>query len=276
MSPAPAKRGGGRRFAPQVSGYIHLQIRDLKKTSRTLKQKLDKNSLDRVVGGDDQFCVEQIHRFRVAVRKLRSVFFLVSLRPEYLNVRKKLKRDLKLFGQVSGKCRELDVVAELASSYGMLNERKSRQKVFKIRHDARLKLLKLLNSKVWAKTYVDLDLLSNLNIISNNNLVNVACDKLRKGMKYWNSKNLKKKNQFHQLRIFAKKTRYSLEAFGFTDKKLEKLQEKLGSLHDLETLKRHFGTNSKVKYKMKKLKKKVNSVQDRSFDFALSIFTSGE
>ena len=53
--------------------------------------------------------------------------------------------------------------------------------------------------------------------------------------------------QFHRLRINLKKVRYGLEAIGQFRPQLEKMQDLLGHIHDLEVLQRLFGKKTRIK-----------------------------
>jgi CHAD domain-containing protein len=163
---------------------------------------------------------KRIHKIRISIRRLSVV----------LNSRK-----LKELAKVLGKERDLDVAILNAKKYDLGTKRLIADKK-KIRKKS-LKEMKNFNTKL-------LHHVPDAKILI---CYKIKMRKLNLQLEKFQSMEMTGK-KIHQLRIAIKEVRYGLEAIGLPYVRLQKMQDLLGHIHDLEVL-------QKLKRKHKKIQK---------------------
>lgn len=162
---------------------------------------------------------KNIHDIRITMRRLSVV----------LN-----SRNLKKLAKVLGKKRDLDVAIKNARLYGL-----STRKLEKARKKAKK------NSKQELKNF-------NPKSLKRTPQKNILMDykkmmrKLTRELFGLKTIDMTKK-QIHHLRINLKQARYGLEAIGHSQIHLQKMQDLLGGIHDLENLQKLKGKNARIK-----------------------------
>ena len=210
----------------QLVEFIETQTKTIVQTTPEVFKRLSGNS---------------VHTLRIAIRKTRAALWCSRHSSAPLHFRK-LNRRLRKLGNALGQVRELDVAIVDAKHYGigvsqLMDKRKKFQKSLKklIDHQHTEKLVKQI-----CKATRKID--SNDSI-----LFNEASDTIREVLRKSFSKKIQGRKQFHQLRITVKKSRYSLEAMGESIEPLRRLQNTLGSAHDVELLQKFTGKTAKLK-----------------------------
>lgn len=161
---------------------------------------------------------KRIHKIRITIRRLSVV----------LNSRK-----LKDLAKVLGKERDLDVAILNAKKYGL-----GSKKLIEVKKSVRKKTLremKKFNIKL-------LHHAPNANIMVTYKRM---MRKLNLQLEEFQKIEMTDK-KIHQLRITIKKVRYGLEAIGHPYLKLQKMQDLLGNIHDLEVLQKLKGKHKKI------------------------------
>jgi triphosphatase len=200
-----------------------------------------------------------LHQMRVGLRRLRAAFSLFGKELLTDSESKLIKDDLRWAGQAMGQARDLDVLLERIGSSKTEYDKSQIGKVEKSRGEAYRALLETLESRrfmdVLLKTaaWIEAGAWTNapeLQQARERRARDFAKDELSRRFKgiRRNGKRLRKRSEDerHELRIRIKKLRYGAEFFAslFPSGKasrrrktmadiLEKLQEKLGELHDL-------------------------------------------
>lgn len=162
---------------------------------------------------------KNIHDIRVTMRRLSVV----------LN-----SRNLKKLAKVLGKKRDLDVAIKNARVYGL-----GTKKLEKAQNKAKKKSkheLKNFNPTSLKRT-------PHKNILMG---FKMMMRKLTGELDELETMDMTKK-QLHHLRINLKQVRYGLEAIGQSQVKLQKMQDLLGNIHDLENLQKLKGKKTKIK-----------------------------
>lgn len=162
---------------------------------------------------------KRIHKIRITIRRLSVV----------LNSRK-----LRELAKVLGKERDLEVAILNAKKYDLGTRRLIEDRNKKSKKS--LQKMKNFNTK-FLHTPPQTKILDTYQMKMRN--LNLQLEQFQT-MKM-------KGEKLHQLRIATKEVRYGLEAIGHTSVKLQKMQDLLGLIHDLEVL--------------QKLKKKHNKIQ---------------
>lgn len=184
---------------------------------------------------------KSVHSLRVTVRRLRAVLWLGTHSSPRLSF-KSLPSMLRKLGQALGKLRDLDVAIQDSSNYHMNMKSLIPQRILNAEN-----LLHQVDPKNVKQILFQLDkALEKLQKHPELDL-NAGLLMLRGQLNPWLKKNKIRDNQLHKLRIFAKKTRYTLEAVGKPVRPLKKLQNLLGRGHDLEVLQDLLGKNVVVK-----------------------------
>ena len=160
-----------------------------------------------------------IHQIRVTIRRLGVVINSVKLNQ---------------LTKVLGRERDLEVAIANAKKYGL-----GITKLKKAKKSARKKSQKkmqLFSEKGLRKT-------SQINLLMK---YKTMMKELNLELEDFESIEMTNK-QFHRLRINLKKVRYGLEAIGQFRPQLEKMQDLLGHIHDLEVLQRLIGKKARIK-----------------------------
>jgi CHAD domain-containing protein len=179
-----------------------------------------------------------VHDLRVVTRRLRALIW-VTRRVGPLTACKRLRRILRSWGQALGERRMLDVVLEHSAKLNLdasaLTERHGRAA------DA-------VRAAVTVESAVEVSALLGKTAVKvrswsehrlHQGLI-LCAHELRKALR----DAPKGKEDQHQLRIEAKKTRYILEAVGRKCEPLKELQGLLGDSHDMEVLQELLGPHS--------------------------------
>lgn len=203
---------------------------------------------------------ERVHRLRVTLRHLRSdLGFLKYVKERRQSM--KLSRRFHKWSRALGVIRELDV--------GAVDCRAFQIDVQKLVHKRRKVCKKFCRSfSKWQA-----DDFHNLLEESAEEIQNISEAELRKSVRLLSYK-LKRwgvwieklsgagtrwdlslqVQKFHELRIQVKKARYFIEALGHPSRDLQKLQDVLGRLHDLEVAQKKFLRNVELSSTAKSLK----------------------
>jgi CHAD domain-containing protein len=191
--------------------------------------------------GSKKTSAEHVHDIRVAVRRLRVALWLAKRESETPRFRS-LSGALRDTGKVLGKLRQLDVAIGDAKSYLLpVSDLKVRQK--KVRHEVARALTPQLGD------FLEKELGRFLS-----HLRRQGGTKGRKGASELHDLAHAQrgrvpvaKEEFHQFRIFIKKVRYAIEAFGYPPGPVKVLHDRLGKAHDLEVLQQLVGKNNAIK-----------------------------
>jgi CHAD domain-containing protein len=160
-----------------------------------------------------------IHQIRVTIRRLGVVINSVKLNQ---------------LTKVLGHERDLEVAIANAKKYGIGN-----RKLKKAKKSARKKTKKkmqLFNEKSLRETSQKNLLMKYKNMMKELNLELEDFESIEMTNK-----------QFHRFRITLKKVRYGLEAIGQIRPQLERMQDILGHMHDLEVLQGLVGKKNRIK-----------------------------
>jgi len=186
--------------------------------------------------------VKTIHKIRITIRRLSVV----------VNSRK-----LKELAITLGKDRDLDVAILNAKTYGLKTK-----KLMKTKKAARKRTIDAIKD-------FDTRLLhrhSDLKILST----------YKRGMRKLNIKLHKFQKleltpkDLHHLRIAIKEVRYSLEALGHFYLRLQRMQDDLGHIHDLEVLQKMKGKKSRIQKDKESSMKEFNRTYRSALSFIIS------
>lgn len=184
-----------------------------------------------------------VHKARVTIRRIRSI----------LNLIKYDIKELKRLAKLLGRLRDLDVAIQNSSSFQLNSKRlsiKRKKALLKIRPHIRKKKRKQLIKKVeLAKLKIEKSSRKDIG-------------RIQKKL-YYDLKNQMinmKKNNLHKTRINIKKIRYFFETKGKPTSELQRAQNTLGEIHDLEILQNYFKDNNDIK---KKKKQKVHAAEKK-------------
>jgi CHAD domain-containing protein len=205
--------------------------------------------------------MENVHKLRVATRRLRSLLWL--LEEEGLEVGP--AKSLKKLGRALGEKRELDVMEEDAKIFGI-----------KLKGLKKRKQASLEGVKRSTHPRVEKELLEKLKALReiSKELSNapIAKKKLREKLRGWEKRKLTEKN-FHTFRVLMKKVRYALEALGKKARPLKPLQEHLGRAHDLQVLGNESQKNKQLKGAQKASLAAAKKLKEKAIASALKELT---
>jgi CHAD domain-containing protein len=162
---------------------------------------------------------KNIHQIRVTMRRLAVVIS---------------SRNLQKLAKVLGNKRDLDVAIENARNYGLRTGKLERAQK-KARKKSK-RVLKAFNPMLLKRP-------PNKNILM---AYKIMMRKLTEALASLEKMDMDKK-QLHLFRITLKQVRYGLEAVGLVQENLQKLQDLLGRIHDLEKLQKLKGKNTRIK-----------------------------
>lgn len=195
---------------------------------------------------------EAVHQFRVAYRRLRSLFSLAREVSQTDPEAARIKANLRELTVAFGPARDLDVFREGHSDLSEANARR----LEKARVTAYADALDFLHSATWQQTRTDLDAwlsegtyrdLLGTGTWSGRVWTAGALERRRKRIRTMGRKLAKlSDHERHLVRIEAKKVRYGCQFFGsmwpanaaevtVMEKQLGALQDRLGALNDLAT-----------------------------------------
>ena len=183
---------------------------------------------------------KNVHDLRVTVRRAQAVLWLAKYSSPHFSFHR-LSTSLRRLGQVLGCQRQLDVAIQDASDYNLaLRELKSNRR--KARHEV-VEYLKARRrrdiSHQIGKAVLEMRRPSELDL-------EPAFIELDKRIDLWLQKRKLNNEEFHKLRIVAKRARYVIEAVGKPARPLRRLQNRLGRGHDLVVLQDLTGQNTKI------------------------------
>lgn len=176
--------------------------------------------------------VENVHKLRTTIRRLRSVLALLGVKSKH--------KQLKKLARTLGKQRDLDVSLinakkfKLGSNKLKKAQQKQRQITQEILRPKKIEPLKVSLTKVAQKISEHPPLKLEASF--------AAKKKELKTLKHQNMS----VEELHRARILVKEVRYLLEAMGKSTTKLKKLQNLLGEIHDLEVLQEKLGKDATV------------------------------
>ena len=211
---------------------------------------------------------EYIHPVRVASRRLRATFWILSHNSKG-DETKDLNKYLKKLGKLLGQVRDLDAAIIDAKNYKIDSaDLKSSQKILsrKIQKLTLKKSMKVVRRQITSA--------ENLASRATPLMISEARNELSGLMEKQIEKKPSSAKKLHQLRINLKKTRYILEAIGEPVTPLKPLQDVLGEVHDLQVLQRLIGKNNKLKRKESHLNKKAIKLVKPAFQFAVEQLNS--
>lgn len=225
------------------------RLNDLKQTLNEKILTLEKNLDDKNKILTD---VDVVHRLRVTSRKLRALLWIFK-HGSAISVPRKTNRQLKKICAVLGGKRQVDVLREDADKYhlkakpSVLEEAARKADKTLKRYLVKNKAKKLKKSlKSFSKVIAEIDSLE---------LEDLA-KALKDKVAHWQRTPPKTLQDFHELRIAVKKTRYVMDACGLKTSRLEALQDELGKVHDLQILADFFAINDEVLHELKRHKAK--------------------
>jgi CHAD domain-containing protein len=191
--------------------------------------------------GSKKLSTKRVHDIRVAVRRLRVAIWISKREPESPGFRA-LSHKLRELGNIFGKLRQVDVAIGDARSYRLpgahlksmrkkardaVDECISRSPGELIDDEAERLLRRLKNGR--------------------GKEIEAAAYELLRMARAMNGSLPKNKREFHQFRIFVKKVRYAMEAFGYRPGPVKLLHDRLGKAHDLEVLQQLVGKKRAVR-----------------------------
>ncbi len=184
---------------------------------------------------------KRVHDLRVSVRRLRVALWLAGHGKEIPRFGA-LSKSLRNLGKGLGGLRQLDVAIADAKFYRLpVGDLKVRRKEARKAADVALapKLGDILEKELGR-------LVRLLNERDGVGAVEGA-SKLLERVKTPKALAHGVKAEFHRFRIFIKKVRYTIEAFGLQPGRVKTLHDRLGKAHDLEVLQRLVGKNGAVR-----------------------------
>jgi len=184
---------------------------------------------------------DKVHDLRVAVRRLRVAIWLAGHDKEIPRFGA-LSKSLRNLGKVLGVLRQLDVAIADAKFYRLpVVDLKARRKEARKAADIALAALPV---DVLGK---ELGRLVRLLNERDGGGARKGASKLLERVKTPKALARGSKAEFHEFRIFMKKVRYTIEAFGLQPGRVKTLHDQLGKAHDLEVLQRLVGKNGVVR-----------------------------
>ena len=204
---------------------------------------------------------KNVHQLRITVRRIRAILWLTEHGTPSLSF-DKLKVKLRSVGRTLGRLREIDVALEDAKKYHLkTNSLKKRRQL------ARKELKKKFTSKLGKKIRAGLD--QAITKLKQQQELNIrpGISLLQKKILPWAHKKLKTDDDFHNLRIITKKTRYALEVIGKPTQPLRKLQDILGKGHDLKVLQDYLGENPTLQSEVTKQYKQARPLVRPTINF---------
>ncbi len=184
---------------------------------------------------------DRIHDLRVAIRRLRVALWLAGHDKEFPRFGA-LSKSLRNLGKVLGGLRQLDVAIADAKFYRLpAGDLKARRKEARKAADFALaaKPVDVLGKELGR-------LVRLLNERDGVGAVKGA-SKLLERVETLKGPEPGEKTEFHLFRIFMKKVRYTIEAFGLQPGRVKTLHDLLGKAHDLEVLQQFVGKNGAVR-----------------------------
>lgn len=183
----------------------------------------------------------RVHDLRVCVRRLRTALWLAGHDKKIPRLGA-LSGSLRNLGKILGGLRQLDVAIADAKFYRLpVGDLKVRRKEARKEADAALapklgaalykklgRLVRVLNERGGGPLKGASKLLGRVKTLKGPSPAPGA------------------KGEFHLFRIFMKKVRYTIEAFGLKPGPIKTLHDQLGKAHDLEVLQRLVGKNGAV------------------------------
>ncbi|MGZ3723032.1 MAG: CHAD domain-containing protein [Bdellovibrionales bacterium] len=206
---------------------------------------------------------KSIHNLRIAIRRTRSVLWMIR-HSDHGQRQRKLNRHLRKVGRELGEARELDVAVKDAKTYHLkiskINDRRKKIRRFIASLLSRKQQLRM--RKELAKAYKKIQSRSELKL--DRGLIEMQNELVR-----WRTRRIERKSELHRFRIVIKRARYVLEAQGQNAQPLIDLQEVLGSIHDLEVLQNLTGSKAAIKKDLAKLKERLNHLTISALPYAI-------
>ena len=187
-----------------------------------------------------------IHKIRVTIRRLSVV---------------QNSRNLKELGKVLGKERDLDVATFNAMKYGLGTKKLITAKKVTRKHS--LKEMKAFNKKLLHRTNDAKILIA----------YKLKMRKINLQLEKFQTITMTAKKE-HQLRILIKEVRYGLEAIGHSYVRLQKIQDLLGHIHDLEVLQKLKGKHTKIQKDKEFMTEEFNHSYQSILRFMIKILDS--
>ncbi len=205
---------------------------------------------------------ERVHKLRVCTRRLRAIFWV--LRHDFSAYRlikfESIIRDLKAVGRVLGTRRQLDVDLEISEKFKIDADFLCRK-----RRNAGDKMTKFVFSRAPTIALQMDKIVNSLNARTLKWNVPGLADHLKKRLRRWQKHPPVTDGDFHELRIFVKKTRYILEARGQQPRKImSRFQTLLGKAHDLEIFARTIENTPKIERERKKYRHRCRNKQKKA------------
>ena len=232
-----------------LTEYLETQSRDVHKLARKVSRRLDPKS---------------IHQLRVAIRRTRTVFWILQQSSDDIHC-KKLGRQLRRLGRSLGNVRELNVAISDAARFGI--DSSCLIGPCKI---AKAKLRKLCNRNQRNKLMRRLSELEKSARALNPELLSKAHDRLQAKLNRQLKLRIRGQASLHQLRIIMKRARYSLESMGSSIEPMKPLQDVIGGAHDLEILQELIGKHPEIKMEQYLLNKKAIGLIKPALNFAIA------
>jgi CHAD domain-containing protein len=184
---------------------------------------------------------DRVHDLRVTVRRLRTALWLAGHDKEIPRFGA-LSKSLRNLGKILGGLRQLDVAIADAKYYRLpVGDLKARRK------EARKAADVALAPKLGDVFYKKLGRLVRLLNEHDGGGAVKGASKLLERVETPKALARGSKAEFHRFRIFMKKVRYTIEAFGLQPGRVKTLHDRLGKAHDLEVLQRLVGKNDAVR-----------------------------
>lgn len=208
-------------------------------------QKLSRTYRKLSAAPASKLSTDDIHYLRTLLRRLEAMLLLMEPGKK---VERALK-DIRKLQRSLSKVRKLDVVLEDARAFHLKAPglKRRRRRAFQ---DVRPRLSrghrKRLGQKIEALKQRTFDLGPEILL-------------LRLEIEEWLKPQRLAKTHFHELRLFVKRLRYTMEALEGSTDELAHLQTDLGRIHDLQTLGKYLKRTSSVVREEKKLKREITS-----------------
>lgn len=207
---------------------------------------------------------KSVHQLRITVRRIRAALWLAEHGTPSL-IFGKLKVKLRSFGQTLGRLREIDVAFQDAEKYHLDTNRLKKKRKSALRD-----LKRIITSKQSLKISSALDkAIAKINEHRELN-INSGVSLLQKKILPWTNRTLTADEDFHNLRIITKKTRYALETIGKPIQPLRDLQEILGKGHDLKVLQDFLGETPMLQSEMIKQYKEARRLIRPTIRFVIN------
>lgn len=222
-------------------------MRDLRQKTEFFLRKQNEVLLSRLNRPPETWTKDDIHDIRVATRRLKSLIWIMNpkLKPNTRKSVKKLKASLSKLSRDVGEIRHWQIVEDYASEAHLPTieitqlEKDAHQRVKqKWSKERRHGLLRRLEK---GTLLIHLPSGKKIEVCAMSRLQSIEREREK-----WRKNPPQQKKDWHHLRLFVKRWRYFLEATNFARKsseikKLERLQDTLGDLHDLEICRKELG-----------------------------------